>query len=459
MSQTTLPGFGQGVVVPPLAVSNGWGPNPSVAVAAPVDLRRPQAAPPAAAPAAIDLRRPGVATTPGFTFMPQPAPQPAPLQLIPGLPVGGAPAFGAAAPPRSIYARGADTVGLELAANAGAVGGMGVVPGWQADAGLGLRLGGMDILAATGTLSPAEARAFEMAMRNGDLGAAHAMIEDLGTAIDIADQLGDDDAAADALATRALMIGYVDTATGGAYGGLTPMSNRAAVAAAGGVPATDAALPPGVFAIPDHYSGVEVNWTSTPEQRQAFIENGERARLERAAREWARQVARENPGGFWRALGRSLWQGVTFNYGDELLAYYESVRKGTDYEDELARQREIIFELAQDNPGTFAIAEFLPQAALSAFPLGSGLAALGRSAAIGAGVGGLNMMGSGSHQGDDLERFLLGGAIGSFGALGTGYFSHLPQRTITDVAGAILGSAPTAATASQIGGEVQLWPE
>lgn len=168
---------------------------------------------------------------------------------------------------------------------------------------------------------------------------------------------------------------------------------------------------------------------------------------------------------FWRTIGRALWQGVSLGWGDEAVAWYESQRRGTSYEEEWQRQMAVNGALASVDPAAWAAAEFAGSAAWNApflfGPLGAarGIAALRNAALLNGATGGVSLAGSGG-PGNRLQRFALGAVTGApLGFVGGGYTQAWPgiSRTGQFLTDSALTTAPTMAFQAQIPGSLGAW--
>ncbi|MCC6735137.1 MAG: hypothetical protein IT534_03280 [Bauldia sp.] len=217
------------------------------------------------------------------------------------------------------------------------------------------------------------------------------------------------------------------------------------------------------------YAGVGVEQTMSPEYRAAHpqhysaeaAEAWSRARMTPDELEAERiRLLEEQYGslGFWRTLGRALWQGVSLGWGDEAIARYESWRRGTSYEEEWQRQMAINGILASIDPVAWATGEFAGSAAWNALgPSATGLAALRNAGIIGGVTSGLSLMGASPDHTDDLERFALGALIGAPLAAVTRGFTFAGQPSATQFAvDSAFATAPTLAFQAQVPGQMPM---
>lgn len=133
-------------------------------------------------------------------------------------------------------------------------------------------------------------------------------------------------------------------------------------------------------------------------------------------------------GDFAGSLARSVVQGATLNFGDEIEAFVRSRVGSGDYEKELARIRDEMDEFKKSNPWSSTLAELAGGIVLPGMGAGKAVAAgvkgatsltagaVGRSAAAGAGYGAVAGYGAGEGVENRLEGAAAGGVVG--GALG-----------------------------------------
>lgn len=178
------------------------------------------------------------------------------------------------------------------------------------------------------------------------------------------------------------------------------------------------------------YAGVEVEQTMSPEYQalnpeyysHEAADAWTRAHMTPAEIEAERLRLMEGQYGslsFWRTIGRALWQGVTLGWGDEGVAWYESQRRGTSYEEELELQRQTNEALRSIDPVAFGIGEAVgaigPQAGLTALPwartANEVLRQMIKMGAGGATGGAINLAGESVQQ--DLRSLGLNALIGA----------------------------------------------
>lgn len=155
-----------------------------------------------------------------------------------------------------------------------------------------------------------------------------------------------------------------------------------------------------------------------------------------------------NGGGRLTAGARNAFQGMTFGFGDEIVAGATSLLPGRTYEAELERERERLRQNKEDYPGLSAVGEIGGAVATALLPVGAGargaqiagraaqvapraaqtaaaaranlplLTRMGGSAAAGAGMGGLYGFGAGEgglgpRAESARDAAMLGGAFGA----------------------------------------------
>ena len=123
----------------------------------------------------------------------------------------------------------------------------------------------------------------------------------------------------------------------------------------------------------------------------------------------------ETYGDYFRGLGRSIGQGVTFGFGDEIEAGIRALGAGT-YDEEVAKIRADLEKFRETNPVSAYGSEVT-----ASLPTGLGLGAL----ALRAGVRGIGKIGAaegalyGAGVGEDAEGRAVSAAIGApLGAAG-----------------------------------------